>query len=118
MGNQWTTFFVTAMWIPLCGILSSLNLVCLELCLEELSTCLFTDGILKGPGVLRFGRWCIMHFLVCVEGINLRCVEDVESSMDDILALFFHILYLWTMAFLSPMLLIFVNFLTCFSLPS
>jgi hypothetical protein len=34
--------------LPLCGILFSLDLVCLGLCLEELSTCLSVGGILEG----------------------------------------------------------------------
>jgi hypothetical protein len=38
MGNQWTTFFFTVMWLPLCGIMLFLGLVCLGSCLKELST--------------------------------------------------------------------------------
>jgi hypothetical protein len=59
-----------------------------------------------------------LHFLVCLEGKKLRCFEDVESSMEDILALFFHMLYLWSMAFLSPLSISFVDFLIRFSLTS
>jgi len=47
---------------------------------------------------------------------NLRRFEDLKSSMEDILALFFHTLYIWTMAFLSPPSLSYVNFLVRFSL--
>jgi hypothetical protein len=32
---------------------------------------------------------------------NLRCFEDLESFMEDILTSFFHTLYIWTVAFLS-----------------
>jgi hypothetical protein len=46
--NQWTTFFFIAMWLPLCEILPLLDLVCLGLCLEELSNCLPVSGILEG----------------------------------------------------------------------
>jgi hypothetical protein len=49
---------------------------------------------------------------------NLRRFEDVESFMEDILAIFFHTLYLWTVVFLSLLSLSFVDFLACFSLPS
>jgi hypothetical protein len=52
MGNQWTTFFFIAMWLPLCGITFLLVLVCLGLCLEELSTCLPVGGSLEGRYVL------------------------------------------------------------------
>jgi hypothetical protein len=45
---------------------------------------------------------------ICIFGCvwkerNLKCFEDFESSMGDILTSFFHTLYLWTVAFLSPL---------------
>jgi hypothetical protein len=46
------TFFFNSMWLSLCRMLSLLDLVCLGLCLEELSTCLLVGGILEGRGVL------------------------------------------------------------------
>jgi hypothetical protein len=46
----------TVMWLSLCGITYLLGLVCLGLCLEELTTYLPVGGSLKGQGVLRFGR--------------------------------------------------------------
>jgi hypothetical protein len=49
---------------------------------------------------------------------DLRCFEDLESSMEDILASFFHTLYLWTMAFLSPLSIRFADFLVRFSIPN
>jgi hypothetical protein len=48
MGSQWIIFFFIAMWLPLYGVLSLLTLVCLELCLEELSTCLLVGRLLEG----------------------------------------------------------------------
>jgi hypothetical protein len=42
----------------LCGILFFLGLVCLGLCLVELSTYLPVGGRLEGRRVLQFGRWC------------------------------------------------------------
>jgi hypothetical protein len=62
MGNLWTTFFFTVMWLPLCGILFFFGLVCLGLCLVELSTYLPVGGRLEGQGVLRFERWCPFVF--------------------------------------------------------
>jgi hypothetical protein len=38
------------------GMLSLLALVCLGLCLEELSICLLVGGRLEGRRVLEFGR--------------------------------------------------------------
>jgi hypothetical protein len=118
MENQWTTSFFTVRWLPLCGILSSLDLVCLGLCLGEFSICLLVGGILEGRRVLRFGRWCQYAFFGVWKERNLRCFEDVESSMEDILVLFFHTLYLWMVAFLSPLSLSFVDFLGRFSILS
>jgi len=56
--------------------------------------------------------WCVW------KEKNLRCFEDLKSSIEDILALFFHTLYLWTVVFLSPLAISFVDFLVCFSIPS
>jgi hypothetical protein len=94
------------------------DLVCLGLCLEELSTCLSVGGSLEGGGVLRLEDGTHLHFLVCLEGNKCRCFEDLESSMEDLLALFFHTLCLWTVAFLSLLSISFVDFLVRFSLPS
>jgi hypothetical protein len=54
--------------------------------------------------------WCVW------KERNNRCFEDLESSMEDILASFFHTLYLWTVTFLSPLSLSYVDFLVRFSL--
>jgi hypothetical protein len=42
----------------------------------------------------------------------------MENSLEDIVALFFRMLYHWTVAFLSPLSLSFLEFLVRFSLPS
>jgi len=61
--------------------------------------------------------WCVW------KERNLRCFEDVEGSMEDILVSFFHTLYLWKMAFLSPLslslsisLFVFLFLVRCFLL--
>jgi len=38
----------------------------------------------------------------------------LERSLEDILALFFHTMYLWIVAFVSPLSFSFVNFLVRF----
>jgi hypothetical protein len=48
----------------------------------------------------------------------LKCFEDLENSMENFVASFFHTLYLWTEAFLSPVCISFSDFLVRFSLPS
>jgi hypothetical protein len=68
IGNQWITFFFTTMWLPLCGVLSLLALVCLGLCLEELSTCLLVGGCLKVEECCNLEDGADLPFLVCMEG--------------------------------------------------
>jgi hypothetical protein len=58
----WTTFFFIVMWRLLCGIMSFLGLVCLGLCLGELSIYFLVGGRRVGQGVLQFGKWCLYAF--------------------------------------------------------
>jgi hypothetical protein len=93
-----------------------LGLVCLGLCLEELSTYLPVGGRPRSAAVWKMVPICILW---CVwKERNLRCFEDMENSLEDIVASFLHMLYLWTMAFLSPLSITNFDFLVRFSLPS
>jgi hypothetical protein len=56
MGNPWTIFFFIVMWLLLCEVLSLAVLGCLDLCLDELSTCLRVGGSLEGRRVMRCGK--------------------------------------------------------------
>lgn len=56
--------------------------------------------------------WCVW------KERNLRCFEEMENSLEDIVASFLRMLYLWTVAFLSPLSRSFSDFLVRFSLPS
>ena len=47
---------------------------------------------------------------------NNRTFEDLERSLEDILSSFFHTLYLWTVAYLSPLSISYADFLVRFSL--
>ena len=49
---------------------------------------------------------------------NNRCFEDLESSMEEILASLLYSLYLWTAAYLSPLSLSYTDFLSHFSFSS
>jgi hypothetical protein len=51
-------------------------------------------------------------------GKNNRGFEDLERSLEDIIASFFHTLNLWTMAFVSPLTISYNDFLVRFSLSS
>jgi hypothetical protein len=66
--------------------------------------------------VLGFGRVPTCIFLCLWKERNNRCFENLERSLDDILASFFHTFYLWTVAFVSPLSLSYYNFLVRFSL--
>jgi hypothetical protein len=123
MENLSTTFFFTMIWLPLCGITFVLVLVCSGLCLEELLTSLLVGVSLEGLECYDLEDGANLHLLFiyffCVwKERNLRCFEDLESSMEDILASFFHTLYFWIVAFLSPLLISFADFLVRFSIPS
>jgi hypothetical protein len=59
-----------------------------------------------------------LHFLVCLKEKNLMCFKDQENSMEDILASFFHTMYLWTVAFVSPTSISYSDFLVRFSFSS
>ena len=58
-----------------------------------------------------------LSFLVHLAGKE-QCFEDLERSFEDILSLCFHTLYLWTIAHLSPVSIIYDDFLARFSLSS
>jgi hypothetical protein len=49
---------------------------------------------------------------------NNRCFEDVESSLEEILASLLYSLYSWTAAYLSPLYLSYADFLSRFSFSS
>jgi hypothetical protein len=49
---------------------------------------------------------------------NNRSFEDLERSLEDILSFFFHTLYLWIAAFLSPLMISYDDFVVRFSLSS
>jgi len=56
--------------------------------------------------------WCIWRER------NLRCFENLESSLEEVLELFFYTLYVWSMAYLYPLSISFAEFLASFSLSS
>jgi nitrogen fixation-related uncharacterized protein len=56
--------------------------------------------------------WCVW------KEIPNKCFEDLERSLEDILGSSFHTLYLWTVAFMSPLSISFGDILVRFSLSS
>ena len=49
---------------------------------------------------------------------NNKCFEDLESSLEEILASLLHLLYSWTAAYLSSLSLSYVYYLSRFSFSS
>jgi len=101
--------------IRFCGIMSFLGLVCLGLCLGELSiyfSCWWKAGTSRSAAVWKMVPICILW---CVwKERNLRCFEDLENSMENLVASFLHLLYIWMEAFCYPCLLAFLIFLFVF----
>jgi hypothetical protein len=82
----------------------------------ELFACWWTSGRLRGAAIWKIIPICL--FWCSWKERNNMCFEDLEKSLEDILASFLHILYLWTVAFMSPLFLSFVEFLVRLSLSS
>jgi hypothetical protein len=82
----------------------------------DLFACWWKAGRLRSAAVWTMVPICIFW---CVwNERNLRCFEDMENSLENIVASFFRMLYFWTVAFLSPLLISFSDFLVRFSLLS
>jgi hypothetical protein len=80
----------------------------------DLFTCWWKFGRLRSASIWKMVPICIFW---CVwRERNLRCFEDLDSSMEDILVSFFHTLYLWIVVFLFPLATSFVDFLIRFSI--
>jgi hypothetical protein len=82
----------------------------------DLFACWWTAGRPMSAVIWKMVPTCILW---CVwKERNDRCCEDLERSSEEILASFFHTLYLWTVAFVSPLSFTFDEFLVRFSLSS
>jgi hypothetical protein len=81
----------------------------------DLFACWWKAGRLMSAAVWKMVPICI--FLFIWKERNLRCFEDMKNSLEDIVASFFRMLFLWTMTFLSPLSISFSDFLVRFSLP-
>jgi hypothetical protein len=82
----------------------------------DLFACWWTAGRPRSAVIWKMVPTCILW---CVwKERNDRCFEDLERSSEEILTSFFHTLYLWTVAFVSPLSFTFDEFLVRFSLSS
>jgi hypothetical protein len=53
-------------------------------------------------------------FVKSMEEMNDRSFEGHEKTLEEIKSLFFYTLYLWTVAFVSPLVISYYNFLVFF----
>jgi uncharacterized membrane protein len=82
----------------------------------DLFVCWWQSGRPRSAAIWKMVPICI---ILCVwKKISLRCFENLESSKENILASFFHSLYLWTVTFLSSLSISVADFLIHFSIPS
>jgi hypothetical protein len=106
-------------WPMLCGAIFLAGLVFLGSCLVVFWIYVLVGVPLAGLGVPWFGRWCLFVFFWSIwRERNNRCFEDLESSMEEILASLLYSLYSWTAAYLFPLSLSYADFLSHFSFSS
>jgi hypothetical protein len=99
--------------------LFSIVLGCPELYLDMLLICLTVGSPLASQGVLRYEKCAYVPLLVfIVEKEYDRNFEDIERTLGEILSLFYKKLNLWTIVFVSPLLIIYSDFLVHFALSS
>jgi hypothetical protein len=82
----------------------------------DLFACWWTSGRPRSDAIWKMVLICL--FWCLWKEINNWCFENLERSLKDILASFFFFFFLWTVAFVSPLSLSFVDFLVRFSLSS
>ena len=88
---------------------------CLGLCPNRFSICLLVGSPLEGQGVLQCGKWRLFAFFGAYGG---KETIGALRTLEKILASFYHTLYLWVTAYVSPLSISFDDFLVRFSLSS
>jgi len=79
----------------------------------DLLACWLSSGRLRTAMVWKMAPTCLFWYL-WRERKNWR-FEDLEKTSEDILSSFYHTLYIWTTAYVSPLSFSFNDFLACFS---
>jgi hypothetical protein len=103
-----------ALW---CNILSRLGLSwVMPRSVLDLCACWCASGRTRSAVVWKMVPICI--FWSIWRERNNRCFEDLESSLEEILASLLYSLYSWTAAYLSPLSLSYADFLSRFSFSS
>jgi hypothetical protein len=100
-----------------CNILSWLGLSwVMPSSVLDLCACQCSSGKTRSAVVWKMVPICI--FWSIWRERNNRCFEDLESSLEEILASLLYSLYSWTAAYLSPLSLSYADFLSRFSFSS
>jgi hypothetical protein len=103
-----------ALW---CNIFSRLGLSwVMPSSVLDLCACWCFSGRTRSAVVWKMVPICI--FWSIWRERNNRCFEDLECSMEEILASLLYSLYSWTVAYLSPSSLSYADFLSCVSFSS
>jgi hypothetical protein len=76
---------------------------------------LLVGGLLITLGVLMRGRWCTLASCGAFGGKEMRNFEDCERMVEELESFFFCALYLWIVAFVSPLELSDYDLLILFS---
>jgi hypothetical protein len=82
----------------------------------DLFACWWSSGKPRSAVVWKTVPTCL--FWTIWKEMNNRNFEDLERPFEDILSSFFHTLYFWPAAFVSPLTISYDDFLVCFSLSS
>jgi hypothetical protein len=82
----------------------------------DLFACWWTSGRPRSAAIWKMVPICL--FWCLWKEKNIRCFEDLERSLRGYFNVDFSSLYLWTVAFMFPLSLSFIDFLARFSLSS
>jgi hypothetical protein len=100
-----------------CNIFSRLGLsLVMPSSVLDLCACWCSSGRTRSAVAWKMVSICI--FWSIWRERNNGCFKDLESSMEEILTSLLYSLYLWTAAYLSPLSLSYVDFLSRFSFSS
>jgi hypothetical protein len=83
---------------------------------EGLFACWWSGGWSRSSVVRKMVPLCIVWCLWLER--NERCFKDFERSLEELTTFFFYMLYTWTTAWLAPLVISYLDFLTLFSASS
>ena len=110
VNSLWTTSFIVRLLV-LYGMFSLISSGCLELCLDG-QMCLLVGGLLTVRKVQMYGRWCHCVFCGVFGGkvMNNKCFGNHKRTLEELKS-FFNTLYLLIAAFVSPLVISYLELL-------